>query len=56
MELPEGSRLNDLFRLLKVPLRHGAVLFCMVNYDKAKLSQPLSEGDTVSFLNLVSGG
>jgi molybdopterin converting factor small subunit len=32
------------------------VLFCMVNYDKARLSQRLADGDTVSFLSLVAGG
>jgi molybdopterin converting factor small subunit len=56
VELPEGAKLNDLFRLLRIPLRRGAVLFCMVNYDKARLSQRLADGDTVSFLSLVAGG
>jgi len=28
----------------------------MVNYDKARLSQRLADGDTVSFLSLVAGG
>jgi len=56
VELPEDARLDDLFRLLRIPLRRGAVLFCMVNYDKARLSQKLADGDTVSFLSLVAGG
>jgi len=28
----------------------------MVNYEKARLSRKLAEGDTVSFLSLVAGG
>jgi molybdopterin converting factor small subunit len=37
-------------------LRHGAVLFLMVNYERAKLSRVLDDGDTVSFISLVAGG
>lgn len=56
VSLPEGATLDELFRVLRIPLRRGAVLFSMVNHEKSKLSRVLRDGDTVSFLGLVSGG
>ncbi|MFZ4616789.1 MAG: MoaD/ThiS family protein [Rectinemataceae bacterium] len=56
LELPEGASLGDLFRALKLPFHHGMVAFCMVNYEKSKLSRILAEGDTVSFISLLAGG
>jgi molybdopterin converting factor small subunit len=56
MELPDGATLNDLFKTLHLPLRHGMVAFSMVNYEKSKLSRLLAEGDTVSFVSLLAGG
>ncbi len=56
VELPEASTLNQLFKLLRIPLRQGAVLFCMVNYERSRLSRVLSDGDTVSFISLLAGG
>lgn len=56
VELPEGSTLDALLRLLRVPFRRGAVMFCMVNHERARLGRILEDGDTVSFLALVSGG
>lgn len=56
VEIAEGSDLDDVLKLLKVPLRRGAVLFTTVNHEKAPLSRVLSEGDTVSFFSLVGGG
>jgi molybdopterin converting factor small subunit len=54
--LPDGATLNDLLKTLRVPLRFAAVLFCLVNYEKAPLSRVLQDGDTVGFLALISGG
>lgn len=56
VEVPAGATLDDLFRLLRIPLRRGLVLFSMVNYERAPLSRVLMDGDTVSFLSLVGGG
>ncbi len=56
VEVPEGSTLGDLLRLLRVPFRRGAVLLTMVNYERSPLSRTLAEGDTVSFLSPVAGG
>jgi molybdopterin converting factor small subunit len=56
LELPEGARLDDVFRALKIPFPLKRLPLCLVNYKKAKLSAPLAEGDVVSFFSLVSGG
>lgn len=56
MELPEGATLDELFRLLRIPLRRGAVLFSMVNHEKARLSRALADGDRVSFISILAGG
>lgn len=54
--LPEGTTLGQLLKMLKVPFRAGMVRLCMVNYERARLSAVLQDGDTVSFLLLVPGG
>lgn len=56
VDLPEGTTLKALLKRLKVPFRVGMVHLCLVNQEKARLSQVLREGDTVSFLVLLSGG
>jgi molybdopterin converting factor small subunit len=56
VELPDGRTLDDLLRHLRVPLRWGTVLLFMVNHEHAKLSRVLSDGDTVGFISLFSGG
>jgi molybdopterin converting factor small subunit len=56
VEVPEGKSLDFLLKYLRIPFRHGAVLFLMVNYERAKLSRKLVDGDTVSFLSLLAGG
>jgi molybdopterin converting factor small subunit len=56
VELPSGRTLDDLLRHLRIPFRRGAVLLFMVNYEHARLSRILADGDTVGFLSLFSGG
>jgi sulfur carrier protein ThiS len=56
VEIEEGSRLKDLFKLLKVPFPLAAVHLCRVNYDKADLHRQLQDDDIVSFYSLISGG
>jgi molybdopterin converting factor small subunit len=56
LELPEGARLDDVFRALKVPFPLKRLPLCLVNYQKAKPSDALAEGDVVSFFSIVSGG
>lgn len=56
LELEEGATLRDLFHKLQIPFPVGTVQLCRINYDKARLSDPLKDGDTVSFFSLISGG
>jgi len=56
VEVPDGKTLDFLLRHLRIPFRRGAVLFLMVNYERAKLSRTLADGDTVSFISLLAGG
>ena len=54
--LDQGATLNDLYKLIKLPLPLRLSVFCSVNYEKARWSTPLKDGDTVSFLVPFSGG
>jgi molybdopterin converting factor small subunit len=56
VELPEGANMNDLLKRLKLPFKPGMILLFRVNYEKAKLSTKLSDGDTVSFFAPLAGG
>ena len=55
LELPEGSRVSDLYRILKIsfPLRAFPVY---VNHMKASSGQVLYEDDNVAFPGLNVGG
>ena len=54
--MEQGATLNDLYKLLKLPLPLRLSVFCSVNYEKARWGTPLKDGDTVSFLTSFSGG
>jgi molybdopterin converting factor small subunit len=54
--LEKGSTLNDLYKLLKLPLPLRLSFFCSVNYERARWNTRLKDGDTVSFLVSFSGG
>lgn len=56
VQLSEDACVIDLLKRIKVPISLSRLLMCSVNYKPAKLRQPLNEGDTVTFLNIVSGG
>ena len=56
MFLKEGSTVNALYKKLKVPLALRPFMICSVNYEPAKWTQKLKDGDTVSMLTPVSGG
>ena len=56
VELSEGATLDDLLRRLRLPLRHMAARFCVVNYEKARPGAVLRDGDTVSFFAILPGG
>jgi molybdopterin converting factor small subunit len=56
VELSEGATLRDLFKELRIPFPPGTVQLCRVNYEKARLTDKLNDGDTVSFFSFISGG
>jgi molybdopterin converting factor small subunit len=56
VNLPDGRTFGDLLSYLHLPFPRGLAILCMVNYEKAKLSRTLADGDTVSFLSIFSGG
>jgi len=54
--LNDGATLNDLYKLLKLPLPLRLSFFCSVNYEPAGWRTLLKDGDTVNFLFPISGG
>ena len=56
MSLPEGASLNDVYKKLRIPFLLRKILFAAVNYEQAKLSTRLKEGDVVSLLSARAGG
>ena len=54
--LNEGSTVYGLYKKLKVPFALRPFLFCYVNYERAKLTQKLNDGDVVSMVAILSGG
>jgi len=56
IELTEGCTVGGLCKRLKVPFTIRLVMACSVNYEQAKFSTPLKDGDVVSFLFPIAGG
>ncbi len=56
IELSEGARLNDVYKKLKVAVFLRPLLLTSVNYDRAKPSTRLIDGDEVSIFWPISGG
>ena len=54
--LKKGATLNDLYKLLKLPVPLRLSFFCSANYEKARWGTLLKDGDIVSFLMPLSGG
>ena len=54
--LKEGTTVYGLYKKLKVPLPLRPFVYCSVNYEHAKLTKKLKDGDTVSMATLLSGG
>jgi len=55
-ELPEGSTVGDVLRIIKCSPVKAKLLLVSVNGEHAKLGKELHEGDVVGFFSLVSGG
>lgn len=56
VELPPGSTLATLYRLLSLPLPLRVHFFFNVNYEPARWNTELKNGDTVTFLLPMPGG
>ena len=55
-EMPEGSTVGDVLKLIKCSPVKAKLLLVSVNGEHAKLSRVLHNGDVVGFFSLVSGG
>ena len=56
MELPQGSTVGDVLRIIKCSPVKAKLLLVSVNGEHAKFSRELKDGDVVGFFSLVSGG
>ena len=56
IELADGATLADALAAVKMPRLIAKAFFVRVNGALAKLSDQLSDGDSVSFFPLVTGG
>lgn len=56
IEVDSGAALADVYKKLRVPLVLKPILFCSVNYEKARPDRKLAEGDTVSIYFPMTGG
>ncbi len=55
-ELPEGSTVGDVLKLIKCSPVKARLLLVSVNGERTKFSRELHDGDVVGFFSLVSGG
>ena len=56
MELPEGSNVGDVLKIIKCSPLKAKLLLVSVNGERVKLKHVLKDGDVVGFFSLVSGG
>lgn len=56
VELPEGSTLGDVLKLIKCSPVKARLLKVSVNGERAALGTKLRDGDVVGFFSLVTGG
>ena len=55
-DLPEGSTVGDVLKIIKCSPVRAKLLLVSVNGEHVKLSHVLKDGDVVGFFTLVSGG
>lgn len=55
-EMPEGSTVGDVLKLIKCSPVRAKILLVSVNGERAKLGRVLDDGDVVGFFSPVSGG
>ena len=56
IELPEGSTVGDVLRIIKCSPLKAKLLLVSVNGERAKFRHVLKDGDVVGFFSLVTGG
>ena len=56
IEINQGDTVRQIYERLRIPLVLSPLVYCTVNYKKAKLNTSLKEGDIVSFISFMSGG
>ena len=56
IELPEGSTVGDVLKIIKCSPLKAKLLLVSVNGERARSRQVLHDGDVVGFFSLVSGG
>jgi sulfur carrier protein ThiS len=56
LALKEGATLKDALRKLKIPLVIGRLPLITVNQKRAKLSDILQSGDSITFIGYHVGG
>ena len=56
MEVPEGSTVNDVLKLIRCNPVKAKVMMVSVNGEKTELRRKLCDGDVIGFFSLVSGG
>ena len=56
IELPEGSTVGDVLRIIKCSPVRARLLLVSVNGERARSGRELNDGDVVGFFTLVSGG
>lgn len=55
-EMPEGSTVGDVLKLVKCSPVKARLLLVSVNGERAKFGRKLKDGDVVGFFSLISGG
>ena len=55
-ELPEGSTVGDVLKIIKCSPVKAKLLLVSVNGEHSRLGRELKDGDVVGFFSLVSGG
>ena len=55
-DMPEGSTVSDVLKLIKCSPVKAKLLLVSVNGERTKLGHELHDGDVVGFFSPVSGG
>lgn len=55
-EIPEGSTVRDVLKLIRCSTAKAKLLLVSVNGERARLGRKLEDGDVVGFFSPVSGG